>query len=127
MPLYINHVGKNLADCTPEARFILEALLVFNLHFQKNLVPKNAVALKSVLGVSYKIASNALSELESFGLVVSSKTSIKGFGRPVVTYFVADSILSFLVANKIRYANHAKILIGIFSSSDLICETSSTM
>jgi hypothetical protein len=115
--LHIFELSKELSGCSPEARFLLEAMVLLEQRTSAEAVAMSAKLLAKQLGLAEKLIRDAMAELTSARLVVVDDASSVRRGRPAIRYELASTVLSALPKRDGAYGVHADLLVRLFSAA----------
>lgn len=118
MSLYIFGLSNELKDCGPEARYLLEAMVLLAQERGAGEAAISTKLLAKQLCLAEKLVKGALAELKSAQLVAVHKASSGRRGRPSIRYELASSVLSALPKREGAYGVHAVLLTRLFSAGD---------
>lgn len=118
MSLYIFGLSNELKDCGPEARYLLEAMVLLAQERSAGEAAISTKLLAKQLCLAEKLVKGALAELKTAQLVAVHKASSGRRGRPSIRYELASSVLSALPKREGAYGVHADLLTRLFSAGD---------
>lgn len=126
MGLYSFELNQELSGCGPEARFLLEAMV---LRAQRDTAGDSTVGVKTLakeLHLSEKLVKDSLAELECARMVVCQRRATKQRGRPAVLYEVAPAAMRESGKEELVYGVNASLIVGLFvgAATATVCGSS---
>lgn len=116
--LYWNLLCDELHACSPDARFVFEALA--NRAARGERCCYRVKTLAAILHLSQKLVSGALTELKEAGALVDEQTKPAGKGRPAIRLEITPHLLQQIGEMDNPYGIHSEILERLFSEAEIL-------
>lgn len=108
---------KEVADCSPDARFLLEVMAIQWSRGDRGVRRWTVSSLSKLLHSPLTMVRKALLELVGLGLVELSTERSRNGGRPAHEYALGDAIRKWFESNSVDYGHHPDRMATLLSGA----------